>query len=199
MAPIMIGMRIRKQGKVSLFQDTKKLKKTSLKESLRDYHRMDQDFLRIEKVVKGILCDFPEIKLIYLFGSRAQKKAGSRSDYDFAVLTDPKQSGEDLRARITHAFSVKLNYGGIDVVLLNNSPIDLAYAVISNGKRFYEKSVEIRVDYEAYVLGRYFDFLPVLRAQRDEVIRGENHASRIQRYRETFGRTERTLSQIGTS
>ena len=140
---------------------------------------MDQDFIRIEKLVKGIICDFPEIKLIYLFGSRTQKNVGSRSDYDFAVLTDPKQSMENLRARIAHAFSIKLNYDGIDVVLLNNSPIDLAYAVVSNGKRFYEKSVEIRVDYEAYVLGRYFDYLPVLRAQRDEVIRGENHAIRI--------------------
>ena len=160
---------------------------------------MDKNFVRIEKVVKGITCDFPEIKLIYLFGSRAKKRVGPQSDYDFAVLTDPKQSGEDLRASIAHTFSLRLAYDGIDVVLLNNSPIDLAYAVVLNGIRLYEKTIEIRIDYEAYVLGRYFDFLPVLRTQRDEVIRGENNAARIQRYRKTFRRTERTLSKIGAS
>ena len=104
---------------------------------------------------------------------------GPRSGYDFALLTDLKQSGEDLRVRIAHAFSIKLNYDDIDVALLNNSSIDHAYAVVSKEKRFYEKSIELRIDYEDYVLGRYFDFLPILRTQRDEVIRGENHAIRI--------------------
>jgi len=160
---------------------------------------MDEEFVNIKKAVHGIINDFPEIKLIYLFGSKVQENVGPMSDYDFAVLEEPKQSREEVRARIAHAFCKILTCDNIDVVLLNSSPIDFAYAVVSNGKRFYEKSVEIRIDYEAYVLGRYFDFLPVLRAQRDEMIRGENHASRIQRYRETFRRTERTLSQIGTS
>ena len=160
---------------------------------------MYEEFVRIEKGIKGIICDFQEIKLIYLFGSKVQENIGPMSDYDFAVLTEPRQSRENLRARIAHAISRKLNYGKIDVVLLNNSPIDLAYSVVSSGKRLYEMSVEIRIDYETYVLGRYFDFLPVLRAQRDIMIRGENRASRVQRYREAFRRTERTLSQIRTS
>jgi hypothetical protein len=39
MAPIMIGTKILKRVRVSLFQGTQKLKKALLRESLRDYRR----------------------------------------------------------------------------------------------------------------------------------------------------------------
>ena len=39
MVPIMIGTKIPKRVRVSLFQGTQKLKKASLRESLRDYRR----------------------------------------------------------------------------------------------------------------------------------------------------------------
>ncbi|MFN3740167.1 MAG: nucleotidyltransferase domain-containing protein, partial [Thermodesulfovibrionales bacterium] len=40
--------------------------------------------------IKSIFADYPEIKLVYLFGSRAKGIAGQLSDYDFAVYCDGK-------------------------------------------------------------------------------------------------------------
>ena len=56
--------------------------------------------------------------------------------------------------------------------------------------------VATRVEYEAHVLSRYGDYLPVLRAQRDDILQRDKHAHRVQRYRAALGRTERTLGQI---
>jgi hypothetical protein len=58
----------------------------------------------------------------------------------------------------------------VDLVLLNQAPIELAYRVIAQGKWVYEESRAVRVEYEAYVLGRYGDYLPVLRKQREQIL-----------------------------
>lgn len=34
--------------------------------------------------------NYPEIKLVYLFGSQAEGKTGPMSDYDFAIYFDEK-------------------------------------------------------------------------------------------------------------
>jgi hypothetical protein len=84
----------------------------------------------------------------------------------------------------------------IDVVSLNDAAVELAYGVISEGEVLYEHDVETRVEYEAGTMSRYYDCLPVLRSQRRDILRGGDHAARVQRNREALGRTERTLEQI---
>ena len=160
---------------------------------------MTEGFEKIMSAAEGIPGTFPEIQLVYLFGSRAQEWVGPKSDYDFAVLAESVTSTVAFQAEVAHEFCKHLGSNRVDVVLLKGAPIDLAYAVVSTGICLYQKNVEARIDYEAYVLGRYFDFLPVLRAQRKETIRGEDNAYRIQRYREALGRTERALGKIATA
>jgi hypothetical protein len=46
------------------------------------------------------------------------------------------------------------------------------------------------------VMSRYGDYLPVLRALREDVLRGEQDGTRVRRYRAALERTERTLGQI---
>jgi uncharacterized protein len=135
------------------------------------------------------------VLLVYLFGSRASGQAGPGSDYDLGVLLDRQEDSAARRARLTHELVVILGTSAADVVFLNQAPPELAFAVIQ-GQLMYERDLAARVEFEAYVMGRYYDYLPYLRAQRAEILKGGDHAARVQRYREALGRTERTLGQI---
>jgi predicted nucleotidyltransferase len=149
-------------------------------ESLRDYFEAE-----------------PQVSLAYLFGSQASGAIGPLSDYDLGVLVE--QPSADLRYRLSYALSRVLGTDRIDLVLLNNAPIELAYAIIAQGRLLYERSLAARVEYEAQVLSCYGDYVPVLRQQRQDILEGRRHETRVQRYREALGRTERTLAAIGTS
>jgi predicted nucleotidyltransferase len=149
----------------------------------------------------SVLAAFPEVSLAYLFGSRARGEAGPRSDYDFAVLLNwaPEllaRRGEIL-SRLTHELVCLLGVGPgqLDLVILNRAPVELAYAVIAEGKIVFERDVASRVEYEAYVLGRYGDYLPILRAQRREILEGGSYEARAERYREALGRTRRAIGK----
>ncbi|MCL5960363.1 MAG: nucleotidyltransferase domain-containing protein [Chloroflexi bacterium] len=52
-----------------------------------------------------------------------------------------------------------------DVVLLNRAPVELACAVVVQGRLIYQRDEATRVEYEAGVKSRYGDYLPVLRVQ----------------------------------
>jgi predicted nucleotidyltransferase len=137
--------------------------------------------------------------LVYLFGSRVEGNLGPMSDYDLAILVDRAVDGRPIQARLAHELAHALQTDRVDVVLLNCAPIELAYAIIAQGEPLYERDVATRVEYEATVLSRYGDFLPVLRAQRDDILRGDDHDRRVRRYRAALGRTERTLGQIAAA
>ena len=79
------------------------------------------------------------------------------------------------------------------------APIELQYAIIAQGVLLYRQNLAIKVEYEAYVMGRYGDYLPVLRAQRAAILQEGRRVNRIQWYRTALGRTERTLEQIRAS
>jgi predicted nucleotidyltransferase len=143
-----------------------------------------------------ILSCLEDVCLIYLFGSQAEGCAGPMSDYDLGVLVEPAADGQQVKVQLARELAGALQTDRVDVVLLNRVPIELAYTVIAQGKLLYERDVATRVEYEADVMSRYGDYLPVLRAQRDDILRGEGYAHRIRRYRAALGRTERTLGQI---
>ena len=145
------------------------------------------------------LCCLEDVRLIYLFGSQAEGCAGPMSDYDLGVLVEPAADGQQVKAQLACEFAGALQTGRADVVLLNRAPVELVYTVIAQGKLLYERDVATRVEYEADVMSRYGDYLPVLRAQRDDILRGEGYAHRIYRYRAALGRTERTLGEIAAA
>ena len=95
-----------------------------------------------------------------------------------------------------HDLAVLAGTGRVDVVWLPRAPIELQYAIIAQGVWLYRKNLAVKVEYEAYVMGRYGDYLPVLRAQRTAVMQEGRRENRIQWYRTAFDRTERTLEQI---
>jgi predicted nucleotidyltransferase len=158
---------------------------------------MDTQF--VQDKLATILARLEGVCLVYLFGSRVAGSPGPMSDYDLGVLVDPTGDQEQIQAELAHRAARALRPARVDVLVLNQAPIELAYAVIAQGALLYEQDFATRVEYEANVMSRYGDYLPVLRAQRDDILRGDDHVQRVQRYREAFGRTERTLSQIAAA
>ena len=157
------------------------------------------DVQTVKDELSSILPGFKGVSLVYLFGSRVEGRLGPISDYDLAVLVDRAVDGRRIQSRLGHEFARALQTDRVDVVLLNRAPVELAYAIIAQGQVLYERDIATRVEYEANVMSRYGDLLPLLRAQRDDILRGEDHDARVRRYRAALGRIERTLGETGAA
>ena len=149
--------------------------------------------------IKKIFSDENDISLSYIFGSQLKGKTGPLSDYDFAVFLSRKPSFQ-FKYRLKNKLVNILNTEQVDLVILNDAPIELKYNVIATGKIIFQKNSIIRTEFEAGTLSRYFDYLPVLRAQKKEVLKskpkGEKYGDRIQRYRTTLRKTKEMLNKI---
>ena len=145
---------------------------------------------------RSILINSPNVYLAYLFGSQVDDKTGPISDIDLGVLFKDGMDILNARSMIDYELGEELQFQRIDIVSLNEASVELAYAIISQGICIYQRDNAIRVEFEAQVLSRYGDYLPVLRSQRQEILGEKGDERRIQRYREALRRTERTLSQI---
>ena len=150
----------------------------------------------LEEALGSVFRAKREVRLVYLFGSKVYSDEGPLSDYDFGILFERGKFSTNLEAEVTHTLSRALKTDRVDVVPLNRAPIELAYSVLVQGELIYELDRATRVEYEARILGLYGDYLPVLREQRRDILQGGLDDTRIQRYRETFRRTERTLDEI---
>lgn len=132
-------------------------------------------------------------ELAYLFGSMARGEAGPLSDYDFAVLAH--DGGPQEYYRLLHELSILMGGAKVDVVMLKEAPVELRYRAIKEGILLYQKDRYTRVEFEGDTLSRYFDFLPVLRAQREEILKEGKSGKGIQRYREALGKTLAMLNE----
>lgn len=139
---------------------------------------------------------YPTILLAYLFGSRVRGKIGPLSDFDFAILLERGSQNHVLQAQLHHDLNVLVATYRVDVVWLPWAPIELQHAILAEGICFFKKDLAVKVEYEAYVMGRYGDYLPVLRAQKAAIMQEGRREKRIQWYRAALNRTERTLEQI---
>jgi predicted nucleotidyltransferase len=158
------------------------------------------DGLSLERELARLLADAPDLRaeicLVYLFGSQVNGPTGPLSDYDLGVLVRRGADQEAILVELSRRLAQAMQTERIDVVSLRGAPVELAYAVIAQGKRLYEHDVETRVEYEAQVLSLYGDYRGVLDAQRQDILQGDEHGRRVQRYRAALGRTRRTLGEI---
>jgi predicted nucleotidyltransferase len=94
----------------------------------------------------------------YLHGSRASGTVGPDSDVDIAAYFDEPPP---------EAFEVLLP-AGVDLLVLNRAPLELAGRVALDGKLVFERDPRARVVWEATTRKIYLDELPRLnRAHRD--------------------------------
>ena len=150
----------------------------------------------LREKIAALAQTYPAILLAYLFGSRVRGRTGPLSDFDFAILLDRGSQTPALQAQVHHDLALLAGTGRVDVVWLPQAPIELQYAIIGQGVWLYRKNLAVKVEYEADVMSRYGDYLPVLRAQKAAILQEGRRENRIQWYRTALGRTERTLEQI---
>ncbi|MEW6408326.1 MAG: nucleotidyltransferase domain-containing protein [Patescibacteria group bacterium] len=110
--------------------------------------------------LKNIFQSYPQIKLVYFFGSKAKGKADPLSDFDFAFYLDEKDEKRmfEIKIELIDKISRELKTDKIDIVILNltQSP-ELKYNIIKEGKIIYEKE-PFKVLIEPKILNEYFDF-----------------------------------------
>jgi len=136
-----------------------------------------------------------DVALAYLFGSRADGQAAPESDYDIAVLTRPTMPPA-RRYQMASELSTVLGGTPVDLVVLNRAPVELAYAIVAEGRRLLERDVAARIEFEADVMSRYGDFVYTLREQRTDRLRGGIHEAGIRRNRAALRQTERVLAEV---
>jgi uncharacterized protein YutE (UPF0331/DUF86 family)/predicted nucleotidyltransferase len=115
-------------------------------------------------ILKRLFRTYSEIKLAYLFGSRARLSGGPLSDYDFAVYLGGMKCNMmfsfklDLIARISRI----LKSDRVDIVILNltKSP-ELKYVIVKEGILLLERE-PFKVMVEPKILNEYFDFQKTL-------------------------------------
>jgi len=117
------------------------------------------------KKLQPIFKSYPQIKLVYFFGSRAQKKEGPLSDYDFAFYLEEKDKKKisEIQFELIDKISRVLKTNKVDVIVLNlvESP-ELKYNIIKEGKLIYEKT-PFKVLIEPKILQEFFDFQIMLK------------------------------------
>lgn len=125
---------------------------------------MGNEILNI-KALEAIFKQYPQVKLVYFFGSRASGKAGPLSDYDFAVFLDEEGAQKRFKTRIEILIKLSevLKTDEVDLIVLNDakSP-ELKFSIIKDGKMIYEKE-PYKILLEPKVLNEYFDFMDGLR------------------------------------
>jgi uncharacterized protein len=126
-------------------------------------HDKTMQSLRLIKL-KSIFDDYPEIKLVYLFGSMASGSGSPLSDYDFAFYLDTKDNKRmhEIKFELFDRISRFLKTDKVDIVILNvtESP-ELKYLIIKEGKLIFERE-PFKVIIEPYILNEYFDFQSLL-------------------------------------
>ncbi|MGE5892681.1 MAG: type VII toxin-antitoxin system MntA family adenylyltransferase antitoxin [bacterium] len=114
----------------------------------------------LEEKIISVVRLHPEIKLVYLFGSRTGGETGPLSDYDIAVYADERDKAKlfNLKLALMDEIGRALGTDRVDIVMLNlaESP-ELKYHVIKQGKLLYEEE-PFQVLIEPKILNEYFDF-----------------------------------------
>lgn len=114
--------------------------------------------------LSSLFATYPEVKLVYLFGSRVSGRVSPGSDYDFAVYLDTKDKTRmhEIRLELYAQIGHLLGDDRLDIVILNliESP-ELKYAIITGGKLLFERE-PFRLLVEPRILNEYFDFRELL-------------------------------------
>lgn len=107
-----------------------------------------------------VLAQRSEVVFAYLFGSQAAGATHKRSDVDVAVwLEEPyDRTSPALVGSLVSALTGALGRRDIDIVILNEAPLRLAFAIV-HGKLLLDRDEEERVTIEAAIKSRYHDRL----------------------------------------
>ena len=102
----------------------------------------------------------PDIAFAYLFGSVAKGRSGPLSDIDVAVYFHPAgdaRSRFDRRIKLMSKLGRALQRNEVDIVPLQDAPLDLAFEILAYGKVIFSKADGQKADFIFETLRRYHD------------------------------------------
>ena len=134
------------------------------------------------------------VVLAYLFGSHARGQAWAHSDVDVAVLLE-NDDGDHcfaMRLEIIGGLMDLLCTNDVDVLILNQAPPALRYAVLRDGILLFCRDHRARIEFHLRAVNEYLDFKPILKrhertilekARKGELLSGYNpHRGTLERY-----------------
>ena len=111
--------------------------------------------------------------LAYLFGSTVRGDAGRLSDVDIGVLLDEKLSKKDrfdLELKLISDIAILIKKNKIDLIILNEAPLLLAYNIIKSGIILKSDEKE-RVKFETKILSMYLDEKYYIKRHTEETLK----------------------------
>ncbi len=133
-------------------------------------------YLAFEQREKEYLKELGVAGLI-LFGSQAQGAASAASDFDFGVLVKKPSflSDRETRNRIYDALydllSSKIKkLADIDIVFLEDAPMELRMHAAKHGKVLYEENPSVFADFRERTMELYADFAPLRRMFQEQTL-----------------------------
>ncbi len=124
-----------------------------------------QDTSALERRLRSVFQDVPEVAAVYLFGSVARGEDSERSDLDLGLLLRADRP-EDERHRFLGDLAARLEAAAaprtVDLVVLNAQGPVFCHEVLLEGRLIYESDRERRVDFESDTIVRALDFRPTL-------------------------------------
>lgn len=120
----------------------------------------------LARQLEPVFEDFPDIRAVYLFGSRATGRASAGSDYDLGVVSKKHQSDYrlDLLVRLE---DTGLFEGDIDLVFFHEAGLVLQFEMVSPHCLLYRQQDFVPGQFFSRVAREYWDFLPYLKIQRE--------------------------------
>lgn len=122
-----------------------------------------EDLHALEERLRATLQRHARVLVAYLFGSTARGRAGPLSDVDVAVLLaedgDPFPAYLDLVGELGSV----VGPDRVDVVLLNDAPVALAYRVLRDGRLLLCRDEAARVEHWVRTVLTYLDMEPLFR------------------------------------
>lgn len=105
------------------------------------------------------LNDIPDVRLAYLFGSRARGQARADSDIDVAVLVAAAAAADRgaLVRRLAGRLGREVSAARLDLVILNDAPALLRHRVLRDGVLLMQRSATDRVRFVTRTLRDYQD------------------------------------------
>lgn len=133
---------------------------------------MDFDRATLHAAIDGAVSGHPEIAAAYLYGSAARGTATPLSDIDLGLLfRDAEGSFRERLAtavEIGSAIARELSGARVDARDLDELPLAIVGAVLTDGELVVSNDEERRVAFERDTRLRYFDFLPIHMGEVEE-------------------------------
>jgi hypothetical protein len=113
--------------------------------------------------LSAALADERGVAAAYLFGSHARDEARHDSDIDLAVLfgQDPPKVLVGVVSALHGRLEESLGQE-IDLVVMNDAPVDLVHRILRDGVLVNERDPDRRVAFEVKARNEYFDLKPYL-------------------------------------